>query len=60
MNSTLQGLGFILALIGAGVGEEGHRGKEKAKMKVKIGTFEGPVWFILIVFGGLLIIIGST
>jgi hypothetical protein len=35
-------------------------GRSRGEMDIEIGTFKGPVWFLLIVFGLFLIILDAT
>jgi hypothetical protein len=57
-NGSIGLVGIISILIGVALlaAEKNQRGE----MEVEVGKFKGPVWFILIAFGLVLLFIGSV
>jgi len=43
-------IGLVLFLFGS---------RSRGEMKIKLGWFKGPIWFLLIIFGLFLIVLDS-
>jgi uncharacterized membrane protein YozB (DUF420 family) len=58
MNGSVVALGIVTVFIGLVVLAIGSR--SRGEMGIEIGSFKGPIWFLLVVFGIFVALLGTA